>query len=351
MSHPVAKYLADNRYERPNEDVTATMVLFFFTGVTMISRRQLCLALAGLSLSSGLSAASYDTRIIVPYPAGGPLDAAARILAQALNSTQGKVIVENITGAAGARAMLAAKNAPADGKTWVMGAVATLAVNPLLYQHLAYSPRDFAPIALIADVPNVWVMRPQTLKDLKLKNARDVLAYLKTHPGRLNAASGGTGSAGHLALEQLNLVGLKTEHIPYAGAAPALFSVLSGETDLIFDNYANARAGIADGSLVALAVTTPERFSDLPDVPTMKELGIEMAISTWFGLLAPKDTPQESIEAIFANIAHVLKDPELFVALTRVCGHVCLEGPQKFAKRIQAEQTYYQRLLAQAQLI
>lgn len=311
----------------------------------MISRRHLCLSLLASSFSSGVFAASTDTRIIVPYPAGGPLDAAARILAEALKPSEGKIIVENIAGAAGARGMLAAKGASADAKTWVMGAVATLAINPFLYRNLAYTPNDFSPIALLSDVPNVLIMTPTTMKTFGFTHAEDVLDFMRSHPGRLNGASGGNGSAGHLAIAQLNAEGFQCEHIPYAGAAPALFSVISGETDFIFDNYANARAGIADGSLKTLALTTHSNFEELPGVPTMKELGIDMNLSTWFGLLAPQACPTESIQAIFDKIALSLKNPDVFDALKNTCGTVRLENPAVFAQRIAREQEHYRHLI------
>lgn len=304
---------------------------------------------ASLALGSfvGMPAFAADPiKIVVPYPPGGPLDVVARALAEELKKQQGSVIVENRPGAAGARGMQAVKDAKADCRTMVMGAVATLATNPALFAKMPYKPEDFTPVALLCFVPNVLVMAPKRMKELGVKNAKDLIAYIKANPGKLNFASGGNGSAGHIAGAVMVQSGLKMEHIPFKGAAPARLSVIAGETDLIMDNYGSCRASIADGSLVPLAVTTSEPFDQLPNVPTLTSLGYTMDVSTWFGLMAPKATPADKVDAQYQEIVKAMSNPALRTQLNQAGGGVRFLGPKKFAELIAAEQKRYRDMIA-----
>ena len=304
----------------------------------MLTRRIFSLALAALSTPA--LARPRSTKIVVPYPAGGPLDAAARILAEALKKTHGRVIVDNRPGAAGARGMLEVKAADADGKTLAIGALATLVVNPLLFNDLPYRPQDFAPVCLLSDAPNVLVMTEKTMAKIGINNAADLFDYIKANPGKLNCASGGTGSAGHIVNAILASQSLNTTHVPYAGAMAAQLSVLSGETDLMFDNFGSARAAIADGRLRVLAQTQGEALPEIK-APTLKSLGIDCDVSTWFGLVAPKSTPEKVREDIFLEIQKILSDAKTRERFERSAGPVRLLDHRAFAKWIESEKVKY----------
>ena len=281
----------------------------------------------------------------MPYPAGGPLDAAARITAESIKIRYGRVIVENRAGAAGARAMLEVKNAASDGMTLAVGALATLVVNPLLFNDLPYSPKDFSAVCLLSDVPNVLVMNPKTMQRLGVHDAKDVIEYIKRNPGKLNCASGGTGSAGHILNAIFAAQGLNTIHVPYAGAMAAQLSVLSGETDLMFDNYASARTAIADGRLRVLAQTRKETDDGI-NAPTLASIGIDCDISTWFGLIAPKNTSLDKRQSLFKDIQVALTQPanaEKFALISG--GGAKLLGPEAFEKWIATEQVKYASIL------
>lgn len=212
-------------------------------------------AAIGSALIPGISLADDPIRIIVPYPPGGPLDVTARAVAEEARADLGNIIVENKPGAGGNIGVdYVAKQAP-DGKTIVMGALATHAVNPNLFSKLPYDPiKDFTPITLIAQTPNVLVITPKFSKETGIKNVKDLIAYAKKNPDKLNYASGGNGSAGHMSGELLKAdSGIKLVHIPFKGAAAARMSVLAGDTDLIFDNLASASADIKAGKLIPLA--------------------------------------------------------------------------------------------------
>ena len=309
----------------------------------MLSRRLFTLSL--LAASTPLWAKPQRMRIVVPYPAGGPLDAAARITAESIKSRYGRVIVENRAGAAGARAMLEVKNAASDGMTLAVGALATLVVNPLLFNDLPYSPKDFSAVCLLSDVPNVLVMSPKTMQRLGVHDAKDVIQYIRRNPGKLNCASGGTGSAGHILNALFAAQGLNTVHVPYAGAMAAQLSVLSGETDLMFDNYASARAAIADGRLRVLAQTKKEANADIK-APTLASIDIDCDISTWFGLIAPKNTPLEVRQSLFSDIQSALSVAATAEKFAQISGGGAkLLDPEAFEKWIAAEQVKYASIL------
>ena len=239
---------------------------------------------------------SNPIRIVVPYPPGGPLDVSARAIAEAVQKSLGNVIVDNRPGAGGNRGVSYLAKQPGDGMTLCVGAVATHAINPNLFKNLPYDPvKDFRPVTLIAHVPNVLVVTPEFEKRTGIKSVADLIAYCKKNPDKLNYASGGNGSGGHMAGELLKAkAGIRMVHIPYAGAAAAQLSVLAGQTDLIFDNLASATANIKSGKLSPLAVTTTTRAAALPTVPTMAEAGVPgFAISTWYGLFVPASTPDK----------------------------------------------------------
>ncbi|VFR22311.1 Tricarboxylate transport protein TctC [plant metagenome] len=279
-----------------------------------------CVVAGALAFAPVLGHAAGDfpnkpLRFVVPYPPGGPLDLMARVLAEKVGAEFGQtVVVENRAGAGGNIGAGVVAKSPADGYTLVMGAVATHAINPWLYASLPYDPiRDFSPITLVAAVPNVLVINREFADANRIATVDDLLAYGKSHPGRLNYASGGNGSAGHLAGELLRARGgLDAVHVPYQGAAPAQLALLSGQADIMFDNLAAAAPLIRDGKVKALAVTTLTRSSLLKDVPTIDESGVKgFDLGTWFGVFAPGGTPLPIVERLNQAYVKALNLPDV----------------------------------------
>ena len=288
-------------------------------------------------------------RFIVPYPAGGPLDAIARMLAEKMREGMGQqVIVENKPGAGGnLGADMVAKSAP-DGYTIVMGAVATHAINPSLFAKMPYDAvRDFAPVSLVASVPNVLVMNPETASRHGITSVADLVTYARAHPGQLNFASGGNGSAGHLAGELFkSMARVSMLHIPYAGAAPAQLGLLAGQTDLMFDNLASASQNIRSGRLKALAVTTARRAEAVAELPTVAQAGRSQGlegfdINTWFGVLAPAGTPEPVVERLNGEIRRALQSADVKERMARLGAEPSPTTPEQFGALIQAELKKY----------
>jgi tripartite-type tricarboxylate transporter receptor subunit TctC len=316
-----------------------------------LRRRELAMALLAAPLGAAAQAGRV-TRIIVPYAPGGPIDIVTRALAERVRDTLGTVIVENRPGAGGNIGMgLLAKAAP-DGTTLGIGAVATHAINPWLYSKLPYDPlRDFTPVTLLAQVPNVLVMNPETAARLGIASVADLVAYAKRHPGRLNYGSGGNGSAGHLVGEWFkSQAGVFMVHIPYAGGNPAQLALLSGQVDLNFDNLASAAANIRAGKLRAIAVTTAQRSSAMPDLPTIAESGAALGlgtldIHTWFGLFAPAGLPADPLAAIHRAFTTALASPEMKAVLAALLAEPAPGSPEQFGTFIRSELAKYQKVV------
>ena len=321
----------------------------------MISRRALTSAIGVVALLSAsyfpmtsACAATGETAIIVPYPPGGPLDVSARALADAVKDKLGTTIVENRPGAGGNVGMSTAKRRDGDGKTIVMGAVATLAINPHLYPTLPYDPKkDFKSVTLVATAPNVVVITPAFAEKNNIKNLQDLVAYAKANPGKLNFASGGNGSAGHLAAALLQKrCGIEMTHIPFNGAAQGLLSVLAGQTDLIIDNLASAAGNIRGGKLIALAVTTKARTPLMPEIPTVEESGIpDFDIYTWFGLQVPASTPDDVVQKLHDAFAPALATEEMKKRFEGFGATPAPMTPAEFDKLIADEYAKYDELV------
>jgi len=321
-------------------------------------RRTLMLGAAALvaGLTSITPALAQDSnfptkplRFVVPYSPGGPLDSTARLLAEKVRASLGQpIIVENKAGAGGnIGADLVAKSAP-DGYTLVMGAVATHAINPWLFANLPYDPiKDFTPITLVAAVPNVLVMNVDFAKTNHIDNVADLIAYAKKNPDRLNYGSGGNGSAGHLAGELLKArAGIQAVHIPYQGASPAQLALLGGQSDFMFDNLAASAPMIKDGKVKALAVTTLERSSLLPNVPTMDESGVKgFDLGTWFGIFAPGGTPPDVVAKLNKAYADALRLPDVRERLLAMGSEAEPMTAEAFAEFVKKEKDKYQEIV------
>lgn len=318
-------------------------------------RRRHALVAATLTspaVAAWAQAAPRPIRLVVPYPPGGPLDIAARALADRVKDSLGTVIVENRAGAGGTLgADVVAKAAP-DGTTIVMGAVATHAINPWLYSRMPYDAlADFTPITLVAQVPNVLVMNADAAQRLGIGSVRDLVAYMKKNPARLNYGSGGNGSAGHLAGEMFkSQAGVFMVHIPYAGGPAAQLGLLSGQVDLNFDNLAAASANIRSGKLKALAVTTARRAGAMPEVPTVAESGADPGLAqfdihTWFGLFGPARLPAETTARLNKAFVDALQSPEVKARLATLMAEPSPTTPEAFAAFVRAEHAKYEKVV------
>ena len=317
-----------------------------------LMRRHL-LAAAALACAAGLpltasAQAKWPTkpvRIVVPFAAGGTTDILARAMAPELGKAFGETfIVDNKPGAGGNLGAGDVANSN-DGHTLLMGTVGTHAINASLYPKMPYDPvKDFAPITLVAGVPNVLVINPDKAAQYKVNNVTDLIRYLKAHPGKLNMASSGNGTSIHLAGELFKAsTGTYMVHFPYRGSGPALLDLIGGTTDVMFDNLPSALPQIKAGKLKALAVTSGQRSPALPDVPTIAEAGgaksglANYDASSWFGLFAPASMPADQVNRLQQEIAKALATPAI---KERLQAQGAIPGgmvPAKFAEFIAAE--------------
>ena len=292
---------------------------------------------------------SRPVRLIVPYPPGGPLDIMARAIGQKLTEAWSQpVVVDNRAGAGGnIGADLVAKS-PADGYTLLMGAVATHAINPSLYAKMPYDPvKDFAPVALVAQVPNILVVNPS----VPARSVPDLIELARARPGYLNFGSGSTGSTGHLAGELFNtMAGVKMVHIPYKGGAPAMADLLAGQVQLMFDNLANALPHVKAGRLRALAVTTLARSPAVPELPTIAESGLPgFDLTTWFGIMVPAGTPADIVAKLNAEIVRALNAKDMRERLEKMGAEVPADNtPEHFAAFIRSEAAKYAKVVKQS---
>jgi len=290
---------------------------------------------------------SKPVRFVVPYAPGGPLDVMARALGDKMKDGLGQpVIVDNKPGAGGNLGADFVAKSPADGYTIVMGAVATHAVNPALFAKMPYDPiKDFTPITLVASVPNVLVLNPNT----PANSVKELIDYAKAHPGKLNFGSGSNGSAGHLAGELFKqMTGTFMVHIPYAGGNPAMLGLLSGQTDLMFDNLANSIAQVKSGKLKALAVTTLKRSSFAPELPTLQEADARLKgfdLNTWFGVMGPANLPPEVVAKLHTELVRALANPDVKERLFKYGAEAGGNTPAEFAQFIRNEIPKYARIV------
>jgi tripartite-type tricarboxylate transporter receptor subunit TctC len=306
------------------------------------------LALCGTATQAQTAAAypARPIRFVVPYPPGGPLDIMARGVGAKLGEGWGQpVIVDNRPGAGGNIGADFVARSPADGYTLLMGAVATHAINPSLYGRISYDPvKDFAPVAMVAVVPNILVVHPS----LPVHSVKELIELARARPGYLNFGSGSTGSTGHLAGELFKmLAGIDMAHIPYKGAAGAMQDLLSGQVQLMFDNLANALPQVKAGRLRALAVTTAQRSPSVPDLPTVAESGLPgFDLSTWFGVMVPAGTPAEIVGRLNAEIVRALLSRELRDRLAAMGAEPPPDNtPEHFAAFIRSEGAKYARVV------
>jgi len=313
--------------------------------MTILQRRRAAwaagffLALAGAG-AHAQTAANYPAkpiRFIAPFPPGGSTDLLARLVAQKLSETLGQqVVVENRGGAAGTIGVeLAARSAP-DGYTIVMGHVGTFGVNPTLYPKLPYDAiRDFAPITVLAFVPNGMAVHPS----LPVKTARDFVAMAKARPGQLFYGSGGNGSAAHLAVEYFRLLAkIDIVHVPYKGTGPAIIDLISGQISMMITGMTALMPHIKSGRLKPLGVATAKRLAILPDMPTIAESGVPgYDANQWYGVLAPAATPRDIVMKLHGEIVKILGRPDVRERLAADGAEPVANTPEQFAAHIKSE--------------
>ncbi|MBX3605803.1 MAG: tripartite tricarboxylate transporter substrate binding protein [Piscinibacter sp.] len=302
--------------------------------------RRATLALIASTLSAGAFAQAWPAkpiRIVVPFPPGGGTDIIARETSQRVAKATGwTFVIDNKPGAGGNLGVDSVAKSPADGYTIVLGQSSNLAINPTLYSKLPYDPqRDLAPIVLVANAPLVMVTGMST----PYKTLADAVNAAKAKPGQINFASPGNGTVAHLTSEMFQkAAGVKTQHVPYKGAAQAMTDVVSGTVDLYMSSVPTLLGQIKQGKLRPLAVTSAKRVDDLPEVPTINESGFKgFDAVTWFGLLAPAGTPKEAIARLNAEFNKALKDPELVKRLGDEGADTAGGPPEQFAALIRDE--------------
>jgi tripartite-type tricarboxylate transporter receptor subunit TctC len=263
-------------------------------------------------LGTGTAAfAQKDTgKLIVGYPAGQSVDAVARLLAERLGPAIGRtLIVENMPGQSGSIALEAVARMPADGSVMTLSASAAVAGNPVLYKNVRYdSVKDFEPVGLIYDAPLVLLVN----SSVPVKSLEELIAYAKENRGKVNYSSPGNGSVSHLAMSELmRRTGIEMTHVPYQGAAKSLTDLAAGQVQVSFDAYAAAQPFLTGGRVRAIAVSSNERISVLPSIPTVAESGlVDFDLVPWVGLLAPAGTPKAVVDKVSEELAKIVRSPD-----------------------------------------
>ena len=276
-------------------------------------------------------------RLIVPFPAGGAADYMARGMAQRLGAEIGQqVIIDNRGGGGGIPAVEAAARAPADGYTLLFATMGTQAINPALYSKLRYDPvRDFAPISLTHVTPRVLVVHAS----VAAKSVAELIALAKAQPGKLTYGSAGSGSSSHLSGALFStMAGVDMLHVPYKGSAPLATDLLAGRLDMTFDSFTVYEEHIKSGRVRALGVTSKDRLSVLPNVPSIAEAGLNgYDVSNWLGLLAPAGTPKDVIATLHAALGRAMATPALRRQLAALGIEPVVGTPEEFAVLLRTE--------------
>jgi tripartite-type tricarboxylate transporter receptor subunit TctC len=316
----------------------------------MASRRTatilIAISVSALAFIGGACALDYPTRpvrFVVGYPAGGSTDIVARLIGQRLSERLGQqFVIENKPGAGSNIGTEAVVNAEPDGYTVLLVNPANF-INASLYTNLKFNfIRDIAPVASFNRVPNVMTVN----NDVPAKTVAEFIAYAKANPGKVNMASSGNGTSVHLSGEMfMAMSGIKMQHVPYRGSAPAITDMLGGQVQVIFDNMPSILPHIRAGSLRALAVTTAVRSPELPDVPTVAETVPDYEASALFGMGAPKKTPVEIIEKLNKEINAVLAEPAIKARLIELGGEPLIGPPEAFGKMIAAETEKWEKVV------
>ena len=292
---------------------------------------------------------SKPIRMIAPSSPGGPVDVIARVLAPGMTETLGQqVIVENRAGAAGLIGAELVAKAPADGYTLLLGFSGPLAIVPHLNEATPYDPvRDFAPVTLAASAPYVLLVHPA----VPVKSVKELVALAKSRPGKLNYASGGNGTGIHMAGELFNLAaGVRILHVPYKGAGPGMAALMSGETDMMFNGLSPAIPQMKSGRLRGLAVGGDKRSPLMPELPTVAESGLKFNTTGWYGILAPRGTPQPVIAKLQSELARALSIALVKEQLTKMGVEGIGSTPEQFGSLLREEMEKWGKVIKTAGL-
>ena len=308
------------------------------------------LPLLVLGSGAGSNYPSKPIRFVVPFAPGGTSEIIARSVAQELSAQLGQTVyVENKGGGASTIAMAEVAKSPADGYTLILGHVGSLAVNPYALRNQPYDVnKDFIPVALLARVPNLFVVNAE----VPVRDFKEFIALAKAKPGALNYGSAGNGSAGHLAFEYLKMV-TETDitHVPYRGTGPQLQDLLGGRIQAASAGTPALLPHIKSGKVRALAVGTRERIPALPDVPTVAEMGYkDFETSQWYGVLVPAGTSREIVLRLNAEINKALRSPAVTERLANDNAMISIGSPEQFAEFIKAEQARWEKVVRRAKL-
>lgn len=293
---------------------------------------------------------AQPVKLVVAFPPGGTTDILGRVFARKMSETWGQpVMVENRSGAGGVIGTESVAHAAPDGYTILLGAVGNMAVNLSLYKKLPYdTERDFAPITLLATLPNILAINPS----LPIKSLKELISYAKANPGKLTFASAGAGTASHLAGEMLRKVaGIDIIHVPYRGSSPALTDLIAGHVDMTFDYMPSALPYVRSGKLRGLAVTGATRTKVAPELPTMIEDGLPgFNIVTWYAVYAPKGTPPDIVTKIRNTIALAASDPELVKRLDDLAVDLVASTPEELVRYQRAEIERWAKFVREAKI-
>jgi tripartite-type tricarboxylate transporter receptor subunit TctC len=306
-----------------------------------------------IALAQGSDFPTKPIKIVVPFAAAGTTDILARAVAAELQKNNGwNVIVENRPGAGGNIGADIVAKAPGDGYTLLMGTVGTHGINQALYAKsggLPYDPiKDFAPVTLVAPVPNVLVVNPAFAQKNNINSVNDLIKYAKANPGKINFASSGNGTSIHLSAELFKtLTKTYMVHLPYKGSGPALTDLVGGNVDIMFDNLPSSIAFIKSGKLKALAVTSAKRSPAVPELPTVAEAANlpSYEASSWFGLLAPAKTPKPIVNQIRDAVAKSLSSQSVKDKLLALGAEPSGNTPEQFAAMIANEHVKWAKVV------
>ncbi|MDX3904480.1 MAG: tripartite tricarboxylate transporter substrate binding protein [Pigmentiphaga sp.] len=314
------------------------------------------LACAGSAAGPLYAADSYPTKpitLVVPFTPGGSTDIIARVMGKQLGAALGQpIVIENKPGAGGIVGTQYAKSQPADGYTLIMGAIGTFGANATLYRRLPYDPvKDFAPISLVAGVPNVLAVNPAKLD---VRTVDELIKAARAKPNGYDYASGGNGSAAHLATEYFKLkANIQIQHVPYKGTAPALNDLVGGVTSMVLTGYPPLSPFLQAGRLRPIAVATAKRLPQLPDVPTISETkGLEgFEASQWYGLLTVAGTPKPIVDRLNKEVVAALKNPETLEQFRKEGLEPMYNTPEEFAQYIKDQIQLWRPVIQQANII